>query len=120
MSLSSASNRLVDEALRMQEYPMIIFRDGPSGRRARLVGGPDVWEVIGSVRSAREAEPDLNAGQIMALVADTTGIEPELLQAALAYWADHTAEVDAFVDRTRTEADQAQQRWQRQDDLLQP
>ena len=59
MSLSSASNRLVDEALRMHEHPLITFKDGPAGRRARLVGGPDVWEVIGAVRSVRESDPAL-------------------------------------------------------------
>ena len=25
-----------------------------AGRRARLVGGPDVWEVIGAIRSVRD------------------------------------------------------------------
>jgi len=41
MSLSSAANRLVDEALRMAEHPGVIFRSGPTGRRAALAGGPD-------------------------------------------------------------------------------
>lgn len=118
MSLSSASNRLVDEALRMQEHPLIIFRDGPAGRRARLVGGPDVWEVIGAVRSARDAEPELNPDEIVALIADTAGLAPELVRAALSYWADYTAEVDAFVDHARAEAEEAQVRWQHEHDLL--
>jgi hypothetical protein len=30
----------------MEEHPGIAFRDGPSGRRAALAGGPDVWEAI--------------------------------------------------------------------------
>src|SRR5580704_12634931 len=51
MSMSSAANRLVDEALRMAEHPGIIFRSGPTGRRAALVGGPDVWEVIRAIKS---------------------------------------------------------------------
>lgn len=118
MSLSSASNRLVDEALRMQEHPLIIFRDGPAGRRARLIGGPDVWEVIGAVRSAREAEPELSPDKIVSVVAETAGLAPELVHAARSYWADYTDEVDAFLDRARTEAEQAQLRWQREHDLL--
>jgi hypothetical protein len=36
MSRSSASNHLVDEALRMHEHPLVVFRDGPAGKRARL------------------------------------------------------------------------------------
>jgi hypothetical protein len=42
MSLSSAANRLVDEALRMNEHPGIVFRAGPTGRRAALAAGPGV------------------------------------------------------------------------------
>ncbi len=30
----------------MEEHLGIAFRDGPSGRRAALAGGPDVWEAI--------------------------------------------------------------------------
>jgi hypothetical protein len=118
MSLSSASNRLVDEALRMQEHPLVVFRDGPAGRRARLVGGPDVWEVIAAVQSARGAEPELEAEQIVALVADTAGLAPQQVQAASAYWADYPSEIDEFLHRARAEVDQARVRWERQQDLL--
>ena len=74
MSLSSASNRLVDEALRMHEHPLITFKDGPAGRRARLVGGPDVWEVIGAVRSVRESDPALAGDEVLGVVAETSGV----------------------------------------------
>jgi len=61
MSLSSAANRLVDEAMRMAEHPGVIFRSGPTGRRAALAGGPDVWEVIRAVKSAHTTEPGLDS-----------------------------------------------------------
>jgi hypothetical protein len=44
--MSSVTNLFVDEALRAEEHPGITFRPGPTGRRAGIVGGPDVWEVI--------------------------------------------------------------------------
>jgi hypothetical protein len=75
----------------MHEHPLIAFKDGPAGRRARLVGGPDVWEVIGAVHSVR---------------------------AALASWGDHPEEVEAFLDRARAEAAQARASWERQQELL--
>src|SRR5271156_6353930 len=50
-AVSGLAQRLVDEGLRMEAHPSIIFRPGPSGRRAALMRGPDVWEVIGLVRS---------------------------------------------------------------------
>ena len=61
MSLSSAANRLVDEALRMAEHPGIIFRSGPTGRRAALAGGPDVREVIRAIKSAHRPSPGRTA-----------------------------------------------------------
>src|ERR1700690_2619 len=73
MSLSSAANRLVDEALRMAEHPGVVFRPGPTGRRAALAGGPDVWEVVRAVRSARAAEPELADDGLLGLVAGNTG-----------------------------------------------
>jgi hypothetical protein len=118
MSLSSASNRLVDEALRMQEHPLIIFRDGPAGRRARLVGGPDVWEVIAAVQSTRSAEPVLNSDEVISLVAETGGLAPQQVRAALAYWADYSAEVDERLRQVRDETERAQRRWERERELL--
>src|SRR5665213_3000505 len=43
--------RLVDDGIRMAEHPGVVFRDGPTGRRAGLAAGPDVWEVISALRS---------------------------------------------------------------------
>jgi hypothetical protein len=118
MTLSSATSRLVDEALRAREHPLVTFKDGPAGRRARLVGGPDVWEVVGAVRSVREAEPALAGEEVLAVVAETSGVPMPFLRAALAYWGDYPEEVDAFLDRARSEAAQAQAGWERQQDLL--
>ena len=42
-SISSIGERQIDEGLRMEAHPGIVFRNGPSGRRAGLAAGPDVW-----------------------------------------------------------------------------
>ena len=118
MSLSSASNQLVDEALRMQEHPLVVFRDGPTGRRPRLVGGPDVWEVIAAIESARGAEPDLDSQDLVALVAGTAGLVPPQVRAALAYWAAYSGEIDEFVRQAHAETNQARLRWEREQELL--
>ena len=97
MSLSSAANRLVDEALRMSEHPGIMFRPGPTGRRAACAGGPDVWEVVRAVKSARDAEPDLADEGLLGLVADNTGTPLRLVRAAVRYWASYPEEVDAEI-----------------------
>ncbi|MDX6344328.1 MAG: hypothetical protein QOH87_4466 [Trebonia sp.] len=118
LTLSSATSRLVDEALRAREHPLITFKDGPAGRRARVVGGPDVWEIIGAVRSVREAEPDIAGDEVLAVVAETSGVPTPFVRAALAYWGDYPEDVDAFLDRARAGAGQAQAAWERQQELL--
>jgi hypothetical protein len=98
LTASSVAARLVDEGLRMEEHPGVMFRDGPMGRRATLVGGPDVWEVIRALRSARSAEPALAEPELLDLVADNTGVALRLLRVAVDYWAAYPDEVDALVD----------------------
>lgn len=118
LSASSATNLLVDEALRSQEHPLVVFRDGPAGRRARLVGGPDVWEVVRAVRSARTAEPELPADEIVELVGETSGVPEHLVRAAVDYWADYPDDVDAWVSRAEDESRAAEERWRRERRLL--
>jgi hypothetical protein len=44
--------RLLEEGLKTSTYPGIVYRDGPTGRRAALAAGPDVWEIVLAVRHA--------------------------------------------------------------------
>ena len=118
LSASSATNLLVDEALRSQDHPLVVFRDGPAGRRARLVGGPDVWEVVRAVRSARAAEREMSPDEVIALVAETSGVAEHLVRAAVDYWADYPDDVDAWVDRAERESKSAEERWRREHRLL--
>ena len=118
MSLSSAANRLVDEALRTNEHPGIVFRPGPTGRRAALAGGPDVWEIIRAVKSAHAGEPELPGDDVLALVSDNTGVPLRLLRAAVRYWASYPEEVDAEIDAADAAEDAAERIWRRERDLL--
>ncbi|HEY4464593.1 MAG TPA: hypothetical protein VGN41_18140 [Streptosporangiaceae bacterium] len=118
MSLSSAANRLVDEALRMGEHPGVVFRAGPTGRRAALASGPDVWEAVRAVKSARAAEPDLSEDDLLALVAANTGIALRLLRTAIRYWASYPDEIDAEIAAAQAADDAAEDAWRRERDLL--
>jgi hypothetical protein len=118
MSLSSAANRLVDEALRMSECPGILFRPGPTGRRAALAGGPDVWEVVRAVKSARAAEPEVADDSLLGLVADNTGTPLRLVRAAVRYWASYPGEVDAEIAAADAAECAAEQAWRREHQLL--
>jgi hypothetical protein len=118
MSLSSAANRLVDEALRMTEHPGIIFRSGPTGRRAALASGPDVWEIIRAVRSAHTSEPGLDSDDLLSMVSDNTGLALRLLRTAIRYWAAYPDEVDAEITAADSAEEGAEHAWLRERQLL--
>lgn len=97
-SASGVAARLVDEGLRMDEHPGVVFRDGPAGRRTGLAGGPDVWAVVRAVRSARGAEPGLAEPALLRLVADNAGLSLHQVRTAVDYWASYPDEVDVMVE----------------------
>lgn len=98
MPSRTLAQRYVEEGLRMDEHPLIRFADGPSGRRARLVGGPDVWEVIAV---ARDNDGDL------AETASYLELALGLVQAAASYYAAYPDEIDERIERNRREAHDA-------------
>jgi hypothetical protein len=96
-TLSDRLRRYADEGTRRDEHPLITFRDGPTGRRAGLVGGPDVWEVALSVEDlAREPDP------VAALVEESVLTRAQI-DAALRYRAAYPDEIDARVELHRQE-----------------
>jgi len=117
-SQSTAANLFVDEALRMVEHPGIFFRDGATGRRAVIIAGPDVWEVIRDIRSARAAEPDLDADEILALVTTNSGVSERDLRIAIGYWSAYPDEIDAQVADAERAERVYDEEWQREQRLL--
>jgi uncharacterized protein (DUF433 family) len=93
------AQRYVEEGLRMDEHPLIRFAEGPSGRRARIVGtGKDVWEVIAVVR-----DNDGDAAEAARYLEIPLG----LVQAAIAYYGTYTSEIDQFIEVNEQEATEA-------------
>lgn len=89
------AQRYLEEGLRHDAHPLIQFLDGPSGRRASLVGrGLDVWEVVATTRD--------NDGSIIA-AADYLQVPLGLVQAAVAYYGEHRVEVDQEIDLNEAE-----------------
>ena len=110
---SSVAARYVDEGLRMDEHPGILFREGPSGRRATVAGGPDVWEVVRTVKAARTAEPHLADTELIAMIEDNTGVPRRMIHIALSYWSAYPDEVEALIDhadRAEVEGSAAEER----------
>ena len=117
-SASSLANIFVDEALRAEEHPGIVFRPGPTGRRAGLVGGPDVWEVIGALHAVRAEDSDLADESLIAVVAEATGLSPRVVRIAIRYYAAYPAEVEERIAANHEAAQEAEAAWQAEQDLL--
>jgi hypothetical protein len=92
-SLSDRLRRYAEEGARRDEHPMITFRDGPTGRRAGVIAGPDVWEVamwIDDLGSVADPASDLESDGIVT--------RPQI-DAVLAYRATYSARCAFPIDR---------------------
>lgn len=108
------AERLIDEGLRMEAHPMVVFRGGPTGRRRPvLVGGPEVADVVGAIIGG-----DVPAAERRSRAADLLGIPEALVDAALAYYADHTDEIDERLAERSRLAEKAEASWRRQRELV--
>jgi uncharacterized protein (DUF433 family) len=98
------AQRFVDEGLRREDHPLVRFVDGPSGRRAALVGsGLDVWEVIATVR---DNDNDLEAA------AAFLDVNLGLVQAAVVYYGSYQEEIDAEIALNQTEWERGYTAWE--------
>lgn len=110
---SGLAQRLVDEGLRQSEHPGIVFKDGPTGRRAALALGPDVWEVVTAV-----SEVDERGESAVEATADLLSLSPAAVRTALRYYAAHEAEIDAEIAEADLSSREAEQAWQVEQRLL--
>ncbi len=110
-TVSGLAQRLVDEGLRQAEHPGVTFKDGPTGRRAALVTGPDLWEVIKTLRELDERGP-----RAVEAAAELLNLPVAKVRTAGRYYLDYREEIDAEIEqadaesRAAEEADQAQLR----------
>jgi hypothetical protein len=96
-TLSDRLRRYAEEGVRRDEHPLITFRDGPTGRRAGLVGGADVWEIVMWVEElSGELDP-------VAVLVEESALNRAQIDAALRYRVAYPDEVDARIDLHRQE-----------------
>lgn len=112
-SVAGLAQRLIDEGLRMADHPGVIFKDGPSGRRAALAFGPDIWEVIKFLREIDERGP-----AAIDAAAEVFAVDATRISTAISYYGDYSGEIGAEI----TEADEASARaeaaWRIQQQLI--
>ena len=112
-ALSGLAQRLLDEGLRMETHPGIVYRRGPSGRRAALMRGPDVWEVVRLLRSL-----DVSGETAISKAATWLDLGEAQVQTALGYYGAFPAEIDAQIADNEAAAEQAKHEWDTQQRLL--
>lgn len=112
-SISSAGERLIDEGLRMEAHPGIVFRDGPTGRRAALAAGPDVWQIIPLLR---ELEGSLE--ERITATADQLSLTERQVRATSRYYAEFSDEIDAEIAHNEEVTDRELTAWENERRLL--
>ena len=112
-SLTALVATVLDEGLKTRRFPGVVYRDGPAGRRASLVGGPDVWEVVRAVKgTAGKGE------QRIRRVADERGLAVGLVRLAVDFYAAFPAEVDSRIASDEEAARRSRQAIDRRERLI--
>jgi uncharacterized protein (DUF433 family) len=110
---SRLAERYVDEGLRADEHPGIVFRGGPAGRRAALAAGPDVWEVLSTMRAA-----GAKGEEAIASSAETLNLTAQQVRTAVRYYSHYPEEIDDRIRRNVEEAGAAEAAWRREQAAL--
>lgn len=107
------AQRYIDEGMRLDRHPGVAFRDGPAGRRAVIVGGSDVWEVISAARDAPE-----RGDRLVAALAERLGLAKEKIRIAIRYYAEYPDAIDRFIGMVDQEARELEETLEREQRLL--
>ena len=109
-SANALAERYVEEGLRRDEHPLIVFREGAAGRRAALAGTRlDVSQVIDTLR---ESDNSVDA------TAEYLGIPEQHVRAAVRYYAEFREEIDEWRERVREVAEREEEAWRREQAIL--
>ncbi len=105
--------RLVTEGLDTLHHPGVVYRDGPTGRRAALAVGPDIWEVVSALRHTDGSPEDR-----VATLAEQFDLHPRHIRTAIDFAAAHRTAIDAEVEANDRAAEGARDLAARRADLM--
>lgn len=97
MAPTALARAYLEEGVRMDRFPGIVFRNQISGgRRAGIAGRrADVWQVVETFRA--------EAGDI-AMTADDLQLRTDQVRSAIAYAAEYPDEIEALIEENRQAA----------------
>jgi hypothetical protein len=88
----AVTSNIVDYGGRVKEFRGIIFRDGPTGRRAALSGGPDVWELMATLASGKA-----RGEEAITATAELLNLTDFQVQTAVRYYGAFPGEIDRRI-----------------------
>lgn len=97
----------------MDEYPGIVFRGGPAGRRAAVAGGPDVWELMATLKGGKA-----RGEEAISAVAELLDLTDLQVRAGVRYYSAFTDEIDRRIALNTADADEAEAAWLREQAAL--
>ena len=112
-SVTTVVATILDEGIKTSRFPGIIYRDGPTGRRAAVLGGPDVWEIVRAIPGAPgKGERRIN------LLADQLSLPPARIRLAIDFYAAFPEEIDERIAADERAAARLRQLIDRRERLL--
>ena len=107
---SALAERYIDEGVRMDEHPLIYFREGAGGRRPALMGTRlDVWQIVETVRQNHNS---------VAEAANYLGQPVTRIEACIAYYIAYQVEIDEWTAREQQAADEREISWRRRQEIF--
>lgn len=114
-STTQLVSTMLDEGLKTRRFPGVVYRNGLLGRRAALVGGPDVWEVVRDLAAA----PGRGMERVDNVVAES-GLTTASVLLAADFYASFPDEVDALIEADERAAEEVRHQARRREQLLSP
>ena len=100
-SKARLAERMIDEGLQVEQFPGVIFRSGPTGRRAGIAGGPDVWEIVRDLKGAASE----GVRDPIDAIATVAGLDRGKIELAAGYYAAYPDAVDQRIQMEEEAAD---------------
>ena len=97
----------------MADHPGVIFKDGPTGRRAALAYGPDIWEIVKFLR-----EVDERGSAALDAAAEIFAMDASRISTAVSYYGDYRDEIDAEIADADDASASAEAAWRVQQQLI--
>ena len=112
-SATTLVTTILDEGLKTRRFPVIVYRDGPTGRRAAVVGGPDVREIIRALKQTTGKDE-----RRVRTLSDELALSTTQIRLAIDFYGVNPAEVDDRIAADDLAAEQLRERIDHRERLL--